>query len=256
MTDRNPHDIGGTYDRIAAEYSKSIELPLRVHFDEPSLLRLAAPLKAKSVLDLACGDGHYTRLVKQAGAGEALGIDLSREMVALAEAEERRAPIGCRYQTGNASNLDLGRTFDLVVSVYLLNYARTKAELFDFCETIRRHLKPGGRFAALTLNITLDPAHYADGKHYGVWFTGPAQPQEGDPLTVHIANTDGSTASFDNYYLRPETYAEAFAEAGLRDFAWHPLRVSEEGLAAFPQGYWDCALAYPITIGVQARLED
>ncbi|MEM8587408.1 MAG: class I SAM-dependent methyltransferase [Pseudomonadota bacterium] len=253
MTDRKPPDIRGTYDRIATEYSKSTELPLRVHFDEPSLLRLAEPLDGKSVLDLACGDGHYTRLVKQAGAGETLGIDLSSEMVALAEAEERRTPIGCRYQTGNASNLALGKTFDLVVSVYLLNYARTKAELLDFCKTIRRHLKPGGRFVGLTLNITLDPAHYADGKHYGVWFTGPARPQEGDPLTVHIANTDGSTASFDNSYLKPATSAEAAAVAGLRDFAWRPLQVSEEGLAAFPSGYWDCALAYPITIGVQAR---
>ena len=253
MTDRDPASIGATYDRIAHEYRKSTELPLRVYVDRPTLLGLAGPLDGRSVLDLACGEGHYTRLLKQAGAAETLGVDLSREMVALAEAAESRDPLGCRYQVGNAADLALGRTFDLVVSVYLLNYASTKDRLLDFCRTIRRHLSPGGRFVGLTLNITLDPAHYADGKHYGLWVTGPAQPKEGDPLTVRIANPDGGTASFDNHYLTPETYADAFAAAGLQDFAWRPMQVSEEGLAAFPPGYWDSALAHPKTIGLSAR---
>lgn len=254
MTERDPENVEQRYDQIAQQYRKSIELPLRVYVDRPNLLSLAGPLKGKTVLDLACGEGHYTRLLKQAGAAEVLGIDLSHEMIALAEATERREPIGCRYQTGDAADLALDRGFDLVVAVYLLHYARTKPQLLSFCRTIRRHLAPGGRFVGLNLDMMFDPAHYASRKPYGIWFSGPTNPKEGDPVTVHIANQDGSTASFDNYYLKPETYAQAFAEAGLEDLTWHKLQVSEDGLAAFPPGYWDATLAHPMTVGMRARL--
>lgn len=53
--------------------------------------------------------------------------------------------------------------------------------------------------------------------------------------TVQIAKPDGSTASLDNHYLKPDTYAE-------------------RGQAAFPPGYWDTAVARPITVGMRARL--
>jgi toxoflavin synthase len=43
-----------------------------------------------SVLDLACGEGFYTRLLRQTGAGRVVGVDLSAGMIALARQEEAR----------------------------------------------------------------------------------------------------------------------------------------------------------------------
>ena len=39
------------------------------------------------MLDLACGEGIYARQFKRAGAASVMGVDVSREMIALTEAD-------------------------------------------------------------------------------------------------------------------------------------------------------------------------
>ena len=38
----------------------------------------------------ACGEGFYTRRIKQAGAAEVTGVDISAAMIQLTEEEEQR----------------------------------------------------------------------------------------------------------------------------------------------------------------------
>ena len=85
-------DVSRTYDAIAEKYRDSTELPTRVYVDRHTLLSLAGPLEGKTVLDLGCGEGHYTRLLKRADASAALGVDVSPEMIRLAEDLERAEP--------------------------------------------------------------------------------------------------------------------------------------------------------------------
>jgi len=40
----------------------------------------------------------------------------------------------------------------LVVTAYLLNYARTKEQLLDMCRAIADNLKSGGRFVSINNN--------------------------------------------------------------------------------------------------------
>jgi ubiquinone/menaquinone biosynthesis C-methylase UbiE len=40
------------------------------------------------VLDLACGEGFYTRRIKQRDAARVVGVDVSQPMIELARAEE------------------------------------------------------------------------------------------------------------------------------------------------------------------------
>jgi len=57
------------------------------------------------VLDLACGFGFYTRLLKQHGAAEVIGIDISPEMVRLGREQERTEPLGVTYEIHDATSL-------------------------------------------------------------------------------------------------------------------------------------------------------
>jgi 2-polyprenyl-3-methyl-5-hydroxy-6-metoxy-1,4-benzoquinol methylase len=43
------------------------------------------------------GDGFLSRRLKQAGAASVLGLDISSKMVELAEAEEKKNPLGVKY---------------------------------------------------------------------------------------------------------------------------------------------------------------
>jgi toxoflavin synthase len=49
---------------------------------------MVGALGSKRVLDLACGFGFYTRLLKQQGAVQVLGVDISPEMLRLGRAQE------------------------------------------------------------------------------------------------------------------------------------------------------------------------
>ncbi|MEX0581076.1 MAG: class I SAM-dependent methyltransferase [Mycobacterium sp.] len=53
-----------------------------------------------SVLDLACGEGFYTRLIRHRGAARVRGLDLSDGMIAMAEAQEAREPPGRHFRGG------------------------------------------------------------------------------------------------------------------------------------------------------------
>jgi toxoflavin synthase len=253
MVHRTYSEIAQEYDEIAHEYRDSKLLPFRDFAESFSLFRLIGKLEGRTVLDLACGEGHYTRRLKQAGAARVLGVDISPEMIKLAEESEKTGPVGCQYSVGNAANLSLGERFDVVVGVYLLNYASSKAMLLDLCRTIYDHLKPGGVFVGINASMTLDPAKYANYQKYGLMLLTPDNRVEGDPITFVITNPDGTRFQIDNFFLQPETYAAAFADTGFCAFAWADLWVSDTGRQRFPDGYWNAMLTDPPIVGMRAE---
>ena len=65
------------YDAVAEEYKRSKLAPWRTYLERYSLLNLLGEVRGKSVLDLACGEGFYSRLVRERGAGRVVGVDWS-----------------------------------------------------------------------------------------------------------------------------------------------------------------------------------
>ena len=101
------------YDRIAEQYQRARLQPWRTHIERYTLLRLAGDVAGKAVIDLACGEGYYTRALREQGAARIIGVDLSRAMIGLAEAEETRRPLGIEYRVASAVNLPFtDRSFD------------------------------------------------------------------------------------------------------------------------------------------------
>src|SRR5262249_28073650 len=137
------------YNAIAAEYKRAKLQPWRHHIESFTLLGLAGSLAGKAVVDLACGEGFYTRLLRQHGTGKTVGIDLSEGMVELARKQEAERPLGIEYRVSDARSLGLAAEYDLVVAAYLLNYAQNTSELRAMCAGIASCLKPGGRFVTV-----------------------------------------------------------------------------------------------------------
>src|SRR5438067_562433 len=103
------------YDRIAEDYKLSKEAPWRLHVEQFTFFQLLGDVTGRTVLDLACGEGFYTRRVRQRGASHVLGVDLSQRMIDLARQEEARRSLGIEYAVGDVKGLRLGRAFDLVI---------------------------------------------------------------------------------------------------------------------------------------------
>jgi toxoflavin synthase len=109
-------------------------------------------LDGQRVLDLACGDGFYTRLLKQHGAAQVIGVDISPEMIRLAHQQEQAAPLGITYQVGDAVALPPLSPFDLVTAVYLLPYAASKEQMLGMFRRVYDNLVAGGCFITCTDN--------------------------------------------------------------------------------------------------------
>jgi SAM-dependent methyltransferase len=242
------------YDDIAVDYQTSKQLPFRTFIEIPSLVNLLGDIRGKKILDLACGEGFYSRRLKQMGAKTVVGVDISEEMVTLAQQQEQANPLGCTYVVGDAANLGQLGQFDIVLGSYLLNYAQTPDQLAQFCRTIFCNLKLGGYFVGFNNNPANPVSKFSTYKKYGFWKSSKSPVlTAGTPITFHILNADGTEFSFDNYYLTPETHEALFYQARFTLFEWCQPSLAEVGRQTFEPGYWDDFLNFPPLIGILAR---
>ncbi len=237
------------YDAIAEAYQDSKQLPFRAYVERYTLFDLLGEVRGKTVLDLACGEGFYTRLLKQAGAAAVTGVDISAAMIQLAEQAERRHPLGCRYLHRDVAQFTPSAPVDVVVALYLLSYASSRDMLDRFCQVCYAALRPGGRFVGIGDNVHNPPRGRMSLAKYGLKRTCASPPSEGDSVHYTITNPDGQQFEFDNFFLKPETYAEAFRATGFRDFAWVPASLHPAQRA---NPFWDDFLRDPPIIAFSA----
>ena len=85
------------YNAIAEEYKRSKLAPWRTYLERYSRLKLLGEVRRKSVPDLACGEGSYSRLIRERGAGQVVGVDWSSGMIGLAIAVEKELPLSIEW---------------------------------------------------------------------------------------------------------------------------------------------------------------
>ena len=224
------------YNAIAKEYQASKLQPWRKHIEAYSLLKLAGDLSNKDVLDLACGEGFYTRQLKLRGANNVEGVDISNAMIQLARTAEEQNPLGITYHKYDVSNLALNKQFDLITASYLLNYAKTAEELIQFGKAIAKHLNPGGRFVTINSNPSYKEVVNTTFK-YG--FTRENESYlEGGEVVYRFYQANESHIEVVNYHLERHTHEIALEQAGLSNIQWHDTELSPEGEEEFGADFW------------------
>jgi SAM-dependent methyltransferase len=236
------------YDPIAEQYQRSKRTPWRAHIECHTLLELIGAPAGLDVLDVACGEGFYTRLLRHRGAKRVTGVDLSEGMVALGRRQEAERPLGIEYRVGDGRQLGIHEEFDLVVAAYLLNYAPTRGELAVMCRSIARSLRPGGRFVTVNCNPALDFRTAPSYRQYGFETTvagnGDGPLVEGAPITWTFFLDDGPF-SIENYWLSVPLHEAAFRTAGFNTIHWHAPRVAREGITTHGPDFWAPFLSAP-----------
>ncbi|KFU75799.1 hypothetical protein BB31_39555 [Amycolatopsis lurida NRRL 2430] len=212
----------------------------------PSILDLLGDVRDLEVLDLACGTGLYSRLVKALGARRVVGIDSSPVMIEFA----KRTTLGgleIEYEVHDVSNMSVIGKFDVVVAAFLLNYAPTLDALSSMCRMIAGNLRSGGRFIGDIPRGSYDPTRPLSDK-YGMTYSMPPTIAEGDEFSF-TAHLDPPLTIKSRRWL-DETYETQLRNAGLAEIEFHPWRPADEEDNGDFWEEWD---ANPLAHSVSAR---
>ncbi|MER6346083.1 class I SAM-dependent methyltransferase [Streptomyces sp. NPDC001595] len=233
------------YDEIGEAFEGFKSLPLIRYGEVPSFLGMVGDVRGKSVLDLACGTGFYSREFKRRGATDVFGVDISGGMIAAAQEIEQRDPLGVRYAVGDVAELPpFERRFDVAVAVQCLNYADDIATMERMCRNIHRGLVPGGEFFVFAQK----PDYRFDCPsldRYGFRCEPTGEETEAGPRVRVTALLDPEPISIVATAPRREVYEKCLRAAGFGEVRWVPLQVSEVGIREFGEDFWADLVAKP-----------
>jgi toxoflavin synthase len=243
------------YDPIAEQYQQIRSLlPVWQYVDEYTYFQLIGDVKGKSVLDLGCGYGFYSRKLKHLGAQKVVGVDISSQMIAIASASESQEPLGIEYIVADVCSLNILGSFDLVVASYLLNHAQTRETLLKMCQTISINLKPGGRFVGMNNNTEQLPSTYSRCSKYGLTKKISQPLQEGTIITVILTNPSSTEEiTVQDYYINKDTFEWAFRLASFKEIRFYPSIVSDELIKKFGHEFWQDWLECQPLLGIECQ---
>src|ERR1700752_1104337 len=113
--------MAADYARFPRQFKKARELPFRTCIEEFMMLQMLGNLAGLTALDLACGEGHYARMLRRHGAARVMGVDISEGMIPWEREEEAREPLAIEYVNAAVEDLGIVGAFDVVSAVYLLH---------------------------------------------------------------------------------------------------------------------------------------
>jgi len=119
--------------------------PLRIEF-----IQSYADIAGKRIVDVGCGGGILTEGLAKFGA-DVLGIDLSEELIDIADLHGLESGVNAHYQKISAEALAQQQpgSFDHVTCMEMLEHVPDPGSIISACATL---VKPGGMVFFSTLN--------------------------------------------------------------------------------------------------------
>lgn len=138
-------EVAAAWDQNADRWTSDVRDGFDLYrelYTLPAFLSFMPEIAGLRVIDLGCGEGSNTRRFAGLG-GQLTGVDLSPAMIAFAQEEERRRPLGVHYEIRSFSDLKGfdANSFDAALSTMALMDGP------DFPAAVReahRLLIPGG----------------------------------------------------------------------------------------------------------------
>ena len=196
--------IGQLFDRIAPTYD-ALNHGLSLSIDKRWRRQLVRMLpKAERVLDVAIGTADLTiEMLKQAKAEQVVGLDLSKQMMAIGEEKVQRMGFESRvdFVFGNAQQMPFeDASFDGVTCAY---GCRNFSDLDAGLREMYRVLKPGGQVTILEFSY---PKNSLVRAVYDLYFSHIL------PWVGRIVSKDKTAYTYLNKSVKSFVWGEAFAQ--------------------------------------------
>ena len=218
------------------------------HCQDPVIFRTLGDIRGKSLLDLACGDGFYTRRFRtECVANPVMGMDLSPKQIERAQVIEQREQLGIEYRIGDVMSLNLERQFDVVTAIHLLHYLENAAEIESVLKGIHQTLRDGGHFVTMIANPEFDlEKHDAlDSKTKFAYYFSVAEPGNGGLLRFHPGGFEKERELTIEFRRWQRGFLNGIAgDVGFTS-EWHDPFISAEGLKQYGPSFFENYLANP-----------
>lgn len=217
------------------------------HCQDPVIFRALGDVGGKSLLDLACGDGFYTRKFRRAGADPVVGVDLSPQQIAKARRIEEREPLGIEYLAADVVSLELEQRFDVVTAIHLLHYLEGGTEIEAVLRKIHNALEDDGCFVTMIANPEFDLERHdpEDSRTKFAYYFSVAEPDNGGLMRFHpggFSKEREITVEFHRWHR--EFLNDIAVEVGFTP-EWHEPFISAEGLEQYGAAFFENYLANP-----------
>ncbi|CAF2768259.1 unnamed protein product [Rotaria sp. Silwood2] len=252
------------YNSIGSKYAEIQEVDRRKYVEHYTvhnrMLRRVADenglLTGKRALDLGCGQGYYTRILKALNCTYVLGVDVSSAMIDLARKIESHNKDDIDYIVADARTLPSPQQpFNLVTCIYVFDHAQTEKNLFEMIRTIYTQLTEDGHLIAIIANVRAGKNAFENRK-YGIKkrYKNPVDENHvpnGTEIIVTLYNKkDEPTCTFTDYYYSAETYEQIFKEIGFKSFDWVLMECDPE---APNKEFYDEYIKCPSSVGFIAK---
>ncbi len=218
----------------------------------PNTLRLLAPAKGKPILEIGCGEGYFTRLLKKEGHS-VVGSDISSELIQRARAHEDQIS----YHTAPAERLAFAsdNIFAAVLAILTLqNMERVELALMEAA----RVLQPRGRMV-----MVLNHPAFRIPKHSSWGFDNVAQVQYRrvdtylsavrEKINMEPGRKSGASAHTFSFHRSLQDYSKALRVAGFaitRLEEWISPKKSEPGPRAVAEDR--ARKEFPLFLAIEA----
>lgn len=176
----------------------------------PTVVQFLGDIGSKSVLDIGCGSGRFTRFyAKLNPLARIIGVDASPKAIenARQKTEDR---LGVEYHILRSIEDLRNFEFKMAYANFLFCTMPNKDTVIQYMSTIREQLPDGGAL------VILEPHPDTHGKLFTSLQSDRATGlKSGDPIHVRLF-TNSIDVEFDNYYWTKTDYEEMIRAAGLR----------------------------------------
>jgi SAM-dependent methyltransferase len=209
---------------------KTAQMPWadRTEAEVDRAVAMLKPEGTERVLDLACGIGRHSLELRRRGF-EVVGIDISPELLEMAEREAEAQQLEVSFVQADLRELDFEGEFDLVLSLNdgAVGYFETEEENLRTFEVVARALRPGGGHLMQLPNVL----HAEENLPQKSWIVGESTLELSDHhWNANERYIEGSTVPirfgevFEKYEPIPfrqrlysaEELAEIYASVGMR----------------------------------------
>ncbi|MGF6594547.1 class I SAM-dependent methyltransferase [Pseudomonas sp. 2835] len=234
------------YERISDQFEDFTSHASQRGVEVDTFRYMVGNVQGLDILDLACGQGFFSRQLKDWGAAHVRGVDFSPSMIYQA----RQANDGIAYEVRDVTQMGRIGSYDKVTAAWLFNYASSVEDLGRMFSAAAQNLKPGGHLVAYTANPAFD-LNKGNFTRYGISVLAESAVDGGFRCKAQFMSTP--PADFTYYRWRQDVYEDAAKAAGFSDCRWIAPLISKQRREARDPGYWDEFESNSLQIGLICR---